>query len=80
MQTATGERADPQTRLGVQAQGGGRSATDALVVALACSPPLQAVLSASLKHSLHSFNSFLRPVEGIGLFMMLQLLKCMTNT
>lgn len=56
------------------------SATDAVVVALACSPLLQAVLSASLKHSLHSFNRFLRTVEGIGLFMMLQLLKCMTNT
>lgn len=40
---------------------------------------LQTVLSASPNHSLHSF-SFLSPVDGIRLFLILQLLKCMTNT
>ena len=74
-----GRGADPWTGLGVQAQGGRwLTSQGRQVVALAWL--LQAVLSASLQPGLHGCESFSRPVEGIGLLMMLQFLKYMTNT
>lgn len=77
MQTAKGRGADAWTRPGVRAQGCACAVVDAIAVALA-GPASTA--AGSWKRSLHGFNGFLRPLKGIGLFMMLQLLKCMTNT